>query len=195
MTVLVEDLLLLARLDAGRLVERTPVDLSALVVDALSDAHAAGPEHHWSLDLPTDSDPVTVIGSPGQLHQVVANLLANARVHTPPGTHVRLRLFTEGGSAGSLPAAVITVSDDGPGVPGELKPEVFERFSRGERARSRAGGSTGLGLAIVAAVVAAHDGTVTVDSGPDGAVFTVTLPLAVTALRSANARSGPRTQS
>ncbi len=178
MTVLVEDLLLLARLDAGRPVERTDVDLSALVVDALSDAHAAGPDHSWSLDLPTDSmDPVIVSGSPAQLHQVVANLLANARVHTPPGTDVRVSLSRQDGSRGGQGMAVIEVADNGPGVPTELLPEVFERFARGDGSRSRAGGSTGLGLAIVAAVVAAHDGTVTVDSGPGGTLFAVRLPL------------------
>ena len=118
MTVLVEDLLLLARLDAGRPVERGDVDLSALVIDALSDAHAAGPDHRWSLDLPTDSiDPVVVTGSAAQLHQVVANLLANARVHTPPGTDVRISLSRQDESVGRPPVAVIEVADNGPGVP------------------------------------------------------------------------------
>ena len=174
MTALVEDLLLLARLDAGRPVERTEVDLSALVVDAVGDAHAAGPDHHWSLDLP--EHPVTVSGSPGQLHQMVTNLLANARVHTPPGTDVRVSLGEQNRPEGGPGSAVIEVVDTGPGIPAELVPEVFERFARGDSSRSRAGGSTGLGLAIVAAVVAAHAGTVTVDSGPGGTTFVVRLP-------------------
>jgi two-component system OmpR family sensor kinase len=179
MTVLVEDLLLLARLDAGRPVERRHVDLSALVVDALSDAHAAGPDHRWSLDLL--EQPVSVNGSPEQLHQLVANLLANARVHTPPGTDVRVSLSTHDGAVGAVVGsrtAVIAVSDNGPGIPPELVPEVFERFVRGDSSRSRAGssGSTGLGLAIVAGVVAAHGGTVSVDSTRAGTSFTVRLP-------------------
>ena len=174
MTVLVEDLLLLARLDAGRPVERAEVDLSALVVDALGDAHVAGPDHRWSLHLP--EDPVIVSGAPGQLHQVVANLLANARVHTPPGTDVRVSLSTLDGSGGGPGAVLIEVVDNGPGIPAELVPGVFERFARADSSRSRAGGSTGLGLAIVAAVVAAHNGTVTVDSGPGGTAFAVRLP-------------------
>ncbi|SCG48900.1 two-component system, OmpR family, sensor kinase [Micromonospora echinaurantiaca] len=168
MTSLVDDLLLLARLDAGRPLAAEPVDLTALVVDAVSDAHVAGPEHHWRLDLPD-----TVIRVPGdaaRLHQVLANLLANARVHTPPGTTVTTTL-----RAGP-DAAVLTVADDGPGVPAGLQPEVFERFARGDSSRSRTHGSTGLGLAIVAAVVAAHHGTVALDSRPGRTVFTVRLP-------------------
>ena len=99
MTLLVEDLLLLARLDAGRPLAREPVDLARLVVDAVSDAHATSPGHRWSLDLPDpDDDPagVTVTGDPERLHQVVANLLANARTHTPPGTNVVVGLLAGG---------------------------------------------------------------------------------------------------
>lgn len=167
MTALVEDLLLLARLDSGRPVERRPVDLSAMLVDAVSDAHAAGPEHRWQLDLP--EEPVTVIGDLGRLHQVVANLLANARMHTPPGTRVTVSL-----SAGD--EAVLRVADNGPGIPLELQAEVFERFTRADTSRSRGAGSTGLGLAIVAAVVEAHQGTVDVDSAPGYTAFTIRLP-------------------
>ncbi|HTY73114.1 MAG TPA: HAMP domain-containing sensor histidine kinase [Actinomycetes bacterium] len=170
MTGLVEDLLLLARLDAGRPVDQVPVDLSALLVDAVSDAHAAGPDHHWELDLP--EEPMTVPGDAARLHQVAANLLANARTHTPPGTRVRVGLLPEAGQA------VLTVSDDGPGIPPALLPDVFERFARGDGSRSRAAGSTGLGLAIVAAVVEAHGGAVEVRSRPGETVFTVRLPLA-----------------
>jgi two-component system OmpR family sensor kinase len=167
MTGLVEDLLLLARLDAGRPVERRPVDLSAMVVDAVSDAHAAGPAHHWELDLP--DDPVVVTGDQGRLHQVIANLLANARTHTPGGTQVTVRLALGDD-------VLLQVVDDGPGIPGDLLPEVFERFTRADSSRSRATGSTGLGLAIVAAVVEAHRGTVAVDSAPGRTVFTIRLP-------------------
>jgi two-component system, OmpR family, sensor kinase len=167
MTGLVEDLLLLARLDAGRPVERRPVDLSAMVVDAVSDAHAAGPNHRWSLDLP--DDPVVITGDQSRLHQVIANLLANARTHTPSGTEVTVRLTL-------TDDVLLQVIDDGPGIPPDLLPEVFERFTRADVSRSRATGSTGLGLAIVAAVVEAHQGTVAVDSTPGHTVFTVHLP-------------------
>ncbi|WFE99077.1 HAMP domain-containing sensor histidine kinase [Micromonospora sp. WMMD964] len=168
MTRLVDDLLLLARLDAGRPLAVEPVDLTALVVDAVSDAHVAGPDHRWQLDLPEVA--VRVPGDAARLHQVVANLLANARVHTPPGSTVTTTLAVDAGYA------VLTVADDGPGVPAELQPEMFERFARGDSSRSRAHGSTGLGLAIVAAVVEAHRGTVGVDSRPGRTAFTVRLP-------------------
>jgi two-component system OmpR family sensor kinase len=168
MTGLVEDLLLLASLDSGRPIVVEPVDLSVLLVGALSDAHAAGPEHRWRLDLPEDS--VMIQGEAARLTQVVVNLLANARTHTPAGTTVTAGLATVGDNA------VITVADDGPGIPPALLPEVFERFARGDSSRSRAAGSTGLGLSIVAAVVAAHQGTVNVTSVPGRTVFTVALP-------------------
>ncbi|MFV2103235.1 ATP-binding protein [Micromonospora sp. LOL_024] len=168
MTSLVDDLLLLARLDSGRPLAVEPVDLSALVVDAVSDAHVAGPEHRWQLDLPDEV--VRVPGDPARLHQVLTNLLTNARVHTPPGSTVTTSLRLAGG------AAELGVADDGPGVPPDLRPEVFERFARGDSSRSRAHGSTGLGLAIVAAVVEAHHGTVSLDTRPGATVFTVRLP-------------------
>ncbi|PZG17349.1 two-component sensor histidine kinase [Micromonospora craterilacus] len=168
MTSLVDDLLLLARLDSGRPLAVEPVDLTALVVDAVSDAHVAGPEHRWQLDLP--GEVIRVPGDPARLHQVLANLLANARVHTPPGSTVTVGLRLADG------AAEVSVADDGPGVPPELQAEVFERFARGDSSRSRAHGSTGLGLAIVAAVVEAHHGTVSLDTRPGRTVFTVRLP-------------------
>ncbi|MET7968969.1 ATP-binding protein [Micromonospora sp. NPDC005305] len=168
MTSLVDDLLLLARLDSGRPLAAEPVDLTAMVVNAVSDAHVAGPEHRWQLDLP--DEPVSVTGDAHRLHQVLANLLANARVHTPPGTTVTTRLAPVAGGV------ELSVTDDGPGVPAELQPEVFERFARGDSSRSRAHGSTGLGLAIVAAVVEAHHGAVAVASRPGRTVFTVRLP-------------------
>jgi two-component system OmpR family sensor kinase len=168
MTRLVEDLLLLARLDSGRPLEREPVDLSRLAVDAVSDAHVAGPDHQWELDLP--EEPVVVTGDAARLHQVLTNLLANARIHTGAGTVVTTRLGTEGSHT------VLQVIDNGPGIPAALQSEVFERFARGDSSRSRKGGSTGLGLAIVSAVVKAHDGTSVVDSAPGRTEFTVRLP-------------------
>lgn len=169
MTQLVEDMLLLARLDAGRPLERETVDLSRLVVDTVSDAHVAGPEHQWALDLP--EDPVLVDGDEARLHQVLANLLANARTHTPAGTSVTVALGTD-----DTGAVTLTVADDGPGIPETLLPEVFERFARGDSSRSRREGSTGLGLAIVAAVVKAHGGTIEVRSKPGATEFVVRLP-------------------
>ena len=168
MQVLVEDLLLLARLDAGRPLEREPVDLSLLAVNAVSDAHAAAPDHAWELDLP--EDPVEVPGDEARLHQILANLLANARTHTPAGTRVVTRVRPEG----SL--VRISVSDDGPGVPDDLQSTVFERFTRGDDSRNRNGGSTGLGLSIVAAVGQAHGGRVEVSSRPGDTTFSVLLP-------------------
>ncbi|MEV6347709.1 HAMP domain-containing sensor histidine kinase [Actinoplanes sp. NPDC051851] len=170
MTALVEDLLLLARLDAGRPLAHDPVDLTMLAVDVTSDAHAAGPRHYWQLDLP--EEPVTVIGDGARLHQVVANLLANARTHTPEGTTVTVKV-------GTVPnAAVVQVIDNGPGIQQDLVPHIFERFARGDSSRSRAAGSTGLGLSIVHAVVTSHRGKVGVQSRPGQTIFTVMLPLA-----------------
>ena len=168
MTSLVEDMLLLARLDAGRPLAEEPVDLSLLAIDTVSDAHAVGPDHRWHLELPEDA--ILVTGDRARLHQVLANLLMNARTHTPAGTDVVVSIENGGGEAR------LRVTDNGPGIPPELVPHIFERFARGDTSRSRAAGSTGLGLAIVGAVVAAHHGTVTVDSAPGRTVFTVTLP-------------------
>jgi two-component system OmpR family sensor kinase len=173
MTHLVEDLLLLARLDSGRPLESEAADLSRVAVDAVSDAHVAGPDHQWELDLP--EEPVIVCGDAARLHQVVTNLLANARVHTGAGTVVTTRLESDGTHA------ALSVVDNGPGIPEHLQSEVFERFARGDTSRSRKGGSTGLGLAIVSAVVKAHDGTITLASAPGRTDFTVRLPLAVDA--------------
>jgi two-component system OmpR family sensor kinase len=169
MTQLVEDMLLLARLDAGRPLIHEPVDLSRLVVDTVSDAHVAGPDHSWSLDLP--DEPVVVDGDEARLHQVLANLLSNARTHTPAGTSVTTALARD-----DTGAVVLTVTDDGPGIPEALRPEIFERFARGDSSRSRRMGSTGLGLAIVAAVVKAHGGTIDVRSAAGNTEFAVRLP-------------------
>lgn len=170
MTTLVEDLLLLARLDAGGELRREPVHLAGLLVDAVSDAHVAGPEHVWELDLADDAGEIEVQGDPHRLQQVLVNLLANARTHTPAGTTVTA------GLAAIDTAAVLTVVDDGPGIPPELQPRLFERFVRGDDSRSRAAGSSGLGLSIVAAIVEAHAGEVTASSEPGRTVVTVRLP-------------------
>ncbi|MGW7514851.1 sensor histidine kinase [Streptomyces sp. NPDC054796] len=171
MSGLVEDLLLLARLDAGvggRVVSCEVVDVSRLVVDAVSDARVAGGGHVWRLDVPPE--PVWVVGEAGRLQQVWVNLLANARTHTPVGTVVWARVRRVGGEV------VVEVEDGGPGIAAEMLPRVFERFARGDVSRSRAHGSTGLGLAIVRAVVGAHGGRVEVESVPGRTVFTVGLP-------------------
>ncbi|MEU6495263.1 HAMP domain-containing sensor histidine kinase [Streptomyces sp. NPDC049097] len=168
MTLLVEDLLLLARLDAGRPLRFEQTDLVPLVVDTVSDARAAGRDHNWRLELPDEPAPVSADAA--RLQQVLVNLLANARTHTPPGTTVTARVQRRG------PWLCVDVQDDGPGIPPELLPRVFERFARGDSARSRSTGSTGLGLAIVQAVVTAHGGAVTVDSAPGRTVFTVHVP-------------------
>ncbi|GAA3500159.1 HAMP domain-containing sensor histidine kinase [Streptomyces prasinosporus] len=170
MTLLVEDLLLLARLDAGRPLRFEGTDLVPLVVDTVSDARAAGRDHVWRLELP--GDPAPVLADAARLQQVLVNLLANARTHTPPGTTVTARVRRHG------PWLRVDVADDGPGIAPELLPHVFERFARGDSARTRATGSTGLGLAIVQAVAAAHGGAVTVDSVPGRTVFTLHLPVA-----------------
>ncbi|WP_240139625.1 sensor histidine kinase [Streptomyces sp. MUM 178J] len=170
MTGLVEDLLLLARLDAGRPLSYESTDLAPLVVDAVSDARAADGGHRWRLELP--DEPVVVRGDPARLHQVLVNLLANARTHTPAGTAVTARV------SGGQDTAVLEVEDDGPGIPQELLPHVFERFARGDASRTRRdGSSTGLGLAIVDAVVGAHGGAVSVRSRPGRTVFAVRLPV------------------
>ena len=174
MTSLVEDLLLLARLDEGRDLELAPVDLSRLLVDCVGDAHVAGDDHEWALELPDAR--VTILGDGQRIHQVVANLLSNARVHTPAGTSVTTQLTVT-----TERAAVITITDDGPGIADDLAATLFERFARGDSSRSRAAGSTGLGLAIVKAVVDGHDGEVSVTSAPGRTQFRVELPGAVSA--------------
>lgn len=168
MTTLVEDMLLLARLDAGRPLEREPVDLTMLVIETVSDLHAAGPDHVWNLDLPDEA--IEVVGDGARLRQVLINLLANSRKHTPAGTTVTTGLRRAGENV------LVTVSDNGPGIDPELVPKIFERFTRGDQARVRSEGSTGLGLSIVSAVVAAHHGRVDVTSKPGNNTFTITLP-------------------
>jgi two-component system OmpR family sensor kinase len=198
MTVLVDDLLLLARLDAGRPLEREPVDLSRLAIETTSDARVARGDHRWRLELP--GEPVLVEGDEHRLHQVLANLLSNAGKHTPPGSTVSVALTVSDAAASPAvpadasstsvvqrgvappgPRVELSITDDGPGISAELLPELFERFTRGEAGRARdasaAGKSTGLGLAIVEAVVAAHGGAIVVTSHPGMTRFAILLPL------------------
>ncbi len=172
MSALVQDLLLLARLDSEPTLDLRATDVTEIVLNAVSDARAANSDHTWALDLPEDV--VTARADAHRLHQVVANLLANARTHTPAGTHVNTALRAEDGWA------VISVTDNGPGVPPEIRDSVFERFTRADASRvRRAGGSsTGLGLAIVSAVVHAHGGQVWLDCEPGRTTFAIRIPLA-----------------
>jgi two-component system OmpR family sensor kinase len=171
MGILVDDLLLLARLDQGRPLEREPVELVALVDDAVADARAVEPDRPIRFVAP--GRPVVVSGDDMRLHQVVANLLANTRVHTPEGTAVAVRVDVEGGDA------VVEVADEGPGMTPDAAAHVFERFYRADSSRNRKhGGGAGLGLAIVAAVVSAHGGRVSATATPGhGARFVVHLPM------------------
>ncbi|WP_309712546.1 ATP-binding protein [Pseudolysinimonas sp.] len=168
MSTLVDEMLLLARLEAGRDLRAEPVALGALLVEAVADAHVAGPDHRWDLELPPED--VGIRGDADRLRQAIGNLLANARLHTPAGTTVTAALEA------AVRGAVITVTDDGPGIDPALQPILFERFTRGDDSRSRVAGSTGLGLAIVAAIVGAHGGRVSVESVPGRTVFRIELP-------------------
>lgn len=173
------------------------VDLTQLLIDAVSDAHAADPDHRWLLEV---DQPVEVTGDEDRLRQVLVNLLGNARRHTPPGTTVTASLERVPG------VAVVRIVDDGPGIAPELQSRLFERFSRGDPSQpreadgtgpggggsgpgagaglgagARSGGSaggTGLGLSISQAIVAAHDGEIDVISHPGRTVFTIRLPAA-----------------
>jgi two-component system OmpR family sensor kinase len=158
MTSMVEDLLLLARLDSGRPLERHTLDLSRLLVEAVSDARVVDPGHRWQLDLPEES--IEVDGDVQRLHQVVTNLLTNARKYTPAGTTITVSAKPGG----------FSVHDDGPGFPPGLAEHAFERFARGDA------GGAGLGLALVQAIVTAHGGTVTLRSAPGDTVVSVFLP-------------------
>lgn len=169
MTRLVEDLLLLARLDEGRELVYGTVDLTQLALEGLSDARPTAADHHWTIEVP--DEPVTVVGDAGRLHQVVGNLLANARTHTPAGTTITLSVVREGDEA------VLRVHDDGPGIDPAIRDELFARFARGDSSRARQTGGTGLGLAIAKAIVEGHHGFITVSSEPGDTTFTVRIPV------------------
>ena len=190
MGVLVEDMLLLARLDQQRPLENRPVDLLTLAADAVHDARVMAPRRSIDLTVGTDAAPI-VIGDEVRLRQVIGNLMSNALIHTPDATSVQVRirsgtLAEEPGiaapaapAAGSWPAVVLEVADHGPGLTPEQAERAFERFYRADQARTRQAGGTGLGLAIVAALVAAHGGNVWVAPTPGGgATFRIGLPLA-----------------
>jgi two-component system, OmpR family, sensor kinase len=171
MGVLVEDLLLLARLDQGRPLEREPVDLDRVVEAAVDSARAVEPDRLIDLEL---HSPTSVIGDEGRLRQAVDNLLDNARVHTPASSRVRVAL----GSDAESHDVLLSVADEGPGLTSDVASRAFERFYRGDPSRSRSMGGAGLGLSIVAAIVEAHGGTVTVRSEEGaGATFEVRLPV------------------
>lgn len=172
MGTLVDDLLLLARLDQGRPLERRPVELAALAEDAVRDARAVDPDRPITVST---NGPVTVIGDEARLRQVVANLVGNALVHTPPGTPVDVRVSAD------TTRAVLEVTDQGPGMSDDVAARAFERFYRADPSRSRHAGGTGLGLAIVQATVAAHAGSVALDTAPGrGTTVHVELPMAPT---------------
>lgn len=168
MTALVEDLLLLARLDSGRPLDFAPVELPIVAIETISDARAAGSDHVWGLDLPEEG--LEIEADEARIRQILINLLGNARKHTPAGTHVVVSMHPQGDGV------LLQVRDNGPGIDPELVPHIFGRFIRGDVARTRTEGSTGLGLSIVSAVVAAHHGKVDVHSRPGETVFSIWLP-------------------
>ena len=175
MGALVDELLLLARLDSAALVAAAPgpvaaepVDLTSLVVEATMDARTTAADHRWTLQV--DDEPIVVPGDDVQLRRAVTNLLANARTHTPAGTAVVVSLQR------AADGIRFVVTNDGPTIPEDALPTLFDRFTRGEASRSRESGTSGLGLAIVRAVVEAHGGSVRVASEPGRTAFTVTLP-------------------
>ena len=176
MGVLVEDMLLLARLDQQRPLEHRPVDLLTLAADAVQDARIIAPDREITLDVGSGAA-FLILGDEVRLRQVIGNLMNNALTHTPEGTPVAVRVLA--GPRQPVPSVVLEVADQGPGLRQDQAEHVFERFYRADQARTRKAGGTGLGLAIVAALVAAHDGTVALMTAPgQGATFRITLPLA-----------------
>ncbi|MFI6077031.1 sensor histidine kinase [Actinoplanes sp. NPDC051343] len=176
MGLLVEDLLLLARLDRERPLTLGPVELPVLAIDAVQAAEATAPDRTITLEISDQPERLVAYGDDGRLRQVIGNLMTNALVHTPPEAAITLRLYAAPGDR-----AVVEISDDGPGLSDEQRARVFERFYRADEARTRhterEATGTGLGLAIVAAIVRAHEGSVEVLSEPgQGATFRVTLP-------------------
>ncbi|MFC3300746.1 Probable sensor histidine kinase TcrY [Arthrobacter agilis] len=174
MSSLVEDLLLLARLDEGQRGEVADVDLTELVIETTSDARVAAPGYSWGLDLPEDPVEIRAVGT--EIRQILINLLSNAYKHTPPGTSVSTALTVAPGPDGGT--AILTVTDSGPGIDPAFLDTIFTRFSRGDSARTATEGSTGLGLAIVHALVQANGGDIRVTSEPGRTQFRVQLPLA-----------------
>jgi two-component system OmpR family sensor kinase len=171
MSELVDDLLLLARLDEGEALEREPVDLAELAAEAVETARAVDPSH----PLVLQAEPARVLGDRARLRRVLDNLLGNVRAHTPPGTAAKVRVAADGATA------VIEVVDEGPGLPTDELEQVFRRFYRADPSRSREKGGVGLGLSIVAAIAEAHDGAASASTEAGrGATFRVTLPLLTT---------------
>jgi two-component system, OmpR family, sensor kinase len=180
---LVQDMLVLARLDQQRPIERRPVDLLTLAADAVQDARIVAPSRAIDLTVGTGAA-FLVLGDEPRLRQVISNLMNNALTHTPEGSPISVRILT-GHQQGDppVPCAVLEVADHGAGLTQEQASRVFERFYRADQARGRRTGGSGLGLAIVSALVGAHGGTVGVDTAPGcGATFRITLPLAPEAL-------------
>ena len=191
MASLVEEMLTLARLDGDRALKRENIDVIPLILDALSDAHVVAPDHAWELGEAAD---VQVLGDEAALRQILTNLLANARVHTPAGTRVTVSLTrapqgakpAKGAPASSM--VTLRVADDGPGIPAEIRDRVFDRFVRGDPstldrvtlvARTRDGrGSSGLGMSIVESLARAMGGSVRLVDSEKGTVIDVTLPAA-----------------
>ena len=173
MTSLVDELLLLSRLAEGEDLQADDIDLADLVINAVSDASVAAPSHHWVKDLP--EDPVWIRGDHARLHQLVSNLLNNARVHTPPGVTVTAGIARHRGGP-DAPYAELTVDDDGPDIDADVLPRLFERFVRADQSRTNGSGN-GLGLAIVSSIVKAHHGSVSAESGNGRTVFRVRLPM------------------
>lgn len=169
MSSLVEDMLLLARLDAGRELERHDVDLTRLVVEAVNDARVVDPKRKWTFDVP--DEPIIVSGDEQRLHQAVTNVLTNASRHTPPKTVVTVRMHVE------ATEVVIEIHDNGPGIAPGLLPTLFDRFSRGDSSRTRASGGAGLGMSLVEAIMHGHRGTASVTSEPGNTTFALRMPI------------------
>ncbi len=174
MNSLVADLLLLARLDEGQDLDTVEVDLTDVVMDAVNDAAVSAPDHHWLMNVPDAA--VWVRGDHARLHQTIANLLSNARIHTPAGTTVTTAIATERADDGSE-YVELTVADNGPGIDPELLPHLFERFVRADKSRSREAGSFGLGLSIAASIIEAHKGSIQAESANGRTTFRIQLPI------------------
>jgi len=170
---LVEDLLFLARSDEARPLIKEPVDINNLIEESVASARAAGPNHPITINMGGESDEIFVLGDNKRIHQAVANLLANARTHTPAGTPIVVSAHV------GDTETTISVADSGPGLPVEDQPRIFERFFRSDPSRARsAGEGSGLGLSIVDAIMKAHGGSVSVASEPgNGATFTLHFPI------------------